>query len=141
MKTTGIPSLDDSPRIAAEWLNELDLTLGWSDSARSYRLPRETLHAVRDALNAEEAVDFSGQLPVLIRGVYFDGWMPKGGPVCPRSRQDLLARIEGAFSEEPLEDPEAAVAAVCTLLRHKISLGEIEPVVQVMRKSLRDLWI
>ncbi len=141
MKTTGISSLDHAPQVAAEWLNELGDTLSWPDKSRSYLLLRETLHAVRDFLDADEAVDLAAQLPVLIRGIYYDGWKPSRTPVHPRAKHDFLAQVSAAFSDEPLKDPEAAVVAVFDLLRRKLSPGELDQVAHAMRKSLRDLWM
>ena len=140
MKTTGISSLDHAPQVAAEWLNELNEALGWADKSRSYLLLRETLHAVRDFLTPDEAVDLAAQLPLLIRGIYYDGWKPSRTPKHPRSKQDFLDQVSTAFSAEPLEDPEAAVSAVFALLRRKASPGELDQVAHAMRKSLRDLW-
>ena len=76
MTTTGIPTLDHAPQVYAEWLNELCDDLGWAEKGRANLLLREALHAVRDFLPADEAVDLAAQLPVLVRGVYYDGWVP-----------------------------------------------------------------
>lgn len=141
MHVTGIPTLDHAPQVAAEWLNRLEEHLGWQDRPRSYLLLRETLHAIRDYLTADEAVDLSAQLPVLIRGLYFDGWVPSRTPEHPRGKGDFIARVAGRFVDRPLEDPEAAVAAVFDLLRRQISQGEFDQVVKSMRKPLRDLWL
>ena len=48
MSTTGIPALDHSPQVFAEWLNELCDDLGWSEKNRAYLLLHETLHTIRD---------------------------------------------------------------------------------------------
>ena len=141
MKTTGITTLDHAPQVAAEWLNERAESLSCADKSRSYLLLRETLHAVRDFLGPDEAADLAAQLPVLIRGIYYDGWKPSRTPQHPRGKQDFLAQVSAAFSAEPLDDPEAAVRAVFALLSNKVSPGEIDQVAHAMRKPLRDLWI
>lgn len=141
MKTTGITTLDHAPQVVAEWLNSLQEDLGWSDRSRAYLLLRETLHAVRDFLTTEEAADLSAQLPVLIRGIFFDGWIPAKTPAKPRSVDDFLDRVTNAFDREPLVEPDVAVAAVFSLLRRHISPGEYRQVTWAMRKPLRDLWM
>ncbi|WP_102227065.1 DUF2267 domain-containing protein [Acidimangrovimonas sediminis] len=141
MKITGITSLDHAPQVAAEWLNELAEIVDWpNDRARVYALLRETLHAVRDFLGPDEAADLAAQLPLLIRGVYFEGWVPSRTPARPRSKADFLARVAAGFTERPLENPEVAVAGVFDLLRRKLSAGELGQVAHSMRKSLRELW-
>ena len=141
MKTTGMTRLDHAPQVVAEWLNLLQEDLGWPDRGRAYLLLRETLHAVRDFLTVDEAADLSAQLPLLIRGIYFDGWVPSKTPAKPRSAYDFLERVSSAFASEPLAQPEVAVAAVFDLLRRQISPGEFEQVAWAMRKPLRDLWM
>lgn len=141
MKTTGIPSLDHAPQVAAEWLNDLGEILDWPrDRSRLYLLLRSTLHAVRDFLSPDEAADLSAQLPLLIRGIYYDGWVPSRTPVHPRGKADFLDRVAGQFTETPLDDPETAVVGVFDLLRQKLSAGELDQVARSMRKTLRDLW-
>ena len=140
MKPTGIPTLDHAPQVFAEWLNELREDLEWPDKARAYLLLHATLHTIRDFLSVDEAADLAAQLPVLVRGVYYDGWDPSKTPVEPRNKSDFLRRIESHFDKEPLEDPERAVAAVHDLLRRHVSMGEIDQVRSAMRKSIQELW-
>ena len=140
MKITGISTLDHAPQVVAEWINELGDDLDWSDKGRCYLLLREPLHAVRDYLTVDEAADLSAQLPILIRGIYFDGWVPSRTPAHPRGKADFIARVSRCFAKSPLEDPERAVSAVFDLLRRKISEGEFDEVAGSMRKSLRELW-
>lgn len=139
MAVTGIPTLDHAPQVFAEWLNELSDDLGW-EKPRAYLLLCETLHAVRDFLTVDEAADLAAQLPVLIRGVYFDGWDPSRTPVKPRNKADLLARVAARFGKTPLDDPERAVAAVFDLLRRHVSEGEFEQIKHAMRKPIQELW-
>lgn len=139
MAVTGISTLDHAPQVFAEWLNELCDDLGWG-KPRAYLLMCETLHAIRDFLTVDEAADLAAQLPVLVRGVFYDGWDPSSTPTKPRNKSDLLKRVEERFQKEPLEDPERAVAAVFDLLRRHVSRGEFEQVKHAMRKPIQDLW-
>ncbi|MEY3003354.1 MAG: hypothetical protein RLZZ491_530 [Pseudomonadota bacterium] len=140
MSITGVPPLDHAPQVVAEWLNELCADLGWSDKRRAYLLLRETLHAVRDLLPVDEAADLAAQLPVLVRGIFFEGWSPAATPVRARSKSDLLARVAAPFGKTPLPDPERAVMAVLTLLRRHVSAGEIAHVRHSLRKPISQMW-
>ena len=114
MATTGIGTLDHAPQVFAEWLNELCNDLG-CEKPLANTLLRETLHAIRDYLTPDEAADLAAQLPVLVRGVYYDGWVPSKTPVKPRNKADLLARIDARFQKDPLD--------------HQITPGSSRPVV------------
>lgn len=88
----------------------------------------------------DEAADLAAQLPVLVRGIYYEGWVPSKTPVKPRNKNDLLERIEARFRNKPLDDPERAVAAVFDLLRRHVSWGEFQQVKRAMRGPIQDLW-
>lgn len=124
---------------AQQWVNELADDLNWNER-RAYHLLRAVLHAVRDWLSPEEMTDLAAQLPVLVRGIYFEGWKPAETPVWERKKEDFIRRVEEAFSDEPLNDPDGAVAAVFHLLERHVSHGEIVQVRNSMKKSLRELW-
>jgi uncharacterized protein (DUF2267 family) len=141
MPSQSLSTVNHAPQVVAEWVNLLCEDLDWDDQGRAYMLLRETLHAVRDYLTVDEAVDLSAQLPVLIRGIYFDGWVPARCPAHPRSKEDFLERIAAPFGDTPLEDSERAASTVFDLLRRKISEGEFEQVANAMRKPLRELWL
>ena len=140
MSITGITSIDHSAQVAAEWLNEMGDKLDWTDNRRTHLLFRTTLHAVRDWLTVDEAADLAAQLPMLIRGIYFEGWNPSSNPVHPRTKADFLARVTKAFEKDPLEDAEAAVSAVFSVLAKHVSSGEIDQVRKAMRKDIQELW-
>lgn len=122
-----------------QWVNELAEDLDWSER-RAFHLLRCVLHTLRDWLPPEEMTDLSAQLPVLIRGIYFEGWKPRTTPVLERSKEDFIERVQDAFSDDLLNDPDAAVAAVFRLLDRHVSHGEIVQVRNSMKKSLRGLW-
>lgn len=141
MKQTGLDAIDHAPQVVAEWLNLLEEDLGWNDRSRSYRLLRETLHAIRDFLTVQEAASLSAQLPLLVRGIFFEGWMPARTPARPRSAEALLERVNGAFGDEPLLEPDVAIAAVFSVLRRRIDSGEYDQVARSLRRPLRELWM
>ncbi len=63
------------------WLNELMAELEWEGKPeKTYFALRTVLHALRDRLTVEEAVQLGAQLPMLVRGFYYEGWTLKGKP-------------------------------------------------------------
>ncbi len=140
MHMTGIKTLDHAPVVAAEWLNDLRNTANIETSSEAYMLFRTTLHALRDWLPVDEAAQLAAQLPILIRGIYYEGWNPSATPVHPRSKEDFVGRVNAVFSQKPLPDAEDAVSAVFGLLKKHVSAGEIDDVIQAMPKQIRHLW-
>ena len=139
MGGTSIAGFTQAAQQAQQWVNELADDLNWEER-RAYYLLRCVLRTLRDWLPQEEMVDLSAQLPVLVRGIYFEGWNPLETPVRERTKSDFIERVQNAFSDDLLNDPDAAVAAVFRLLDRHISHGEIVQVRNSMKKSLRKLW-
>lgn len=139
MAGTSIAAFTQAAQQAQQWVNELADDLDWPER-RAYHLLRCVLHAIRDWLPQEEMTDLAAQLPALIRGVYFEGWKPLGTPVGNRKKEDFIERIQSAFADDRLNDPDAAVTAVFRLLGKHVSRGEIVQVRNAMKKPLQELW-
>jgi uncharacterized protein (DUF2267 family) len=140
MATTGLETFDTTVHRTNAWLKELMEILGWQDRHAAYRALRATLHALRDRLTVEEAVQLGAQLPMLIRGLYYEGWNPAGKPVRERHREEFLAWISEQLRSGDLVDPEPLAQGVFTLLTRRISAGEIEDVKRVLPAAIRELW-
>ncbi len=140
MHVTGIKTLDHAPDDVNEWLKTLRERADLAHNQKAYRLLRTTLHAVRDWLTVDEAAQLAAQLPILMRGIYYEGWNPSSTPVHPRSKDVFLDRVNAAFAQDPLPDVEGAVTAVFGLLKEHVSAGEMDDVVNSMPKQIRQLW-
>jgi uncharacterized protein (DUF2267 family) len=139
MAETGLKAFDTTVHKTMEWLNELMEDLDWEDRHKAYLLLRTTLHALRDSITPEEAVELAAQLPMLIRGVYYEGWRLHQTPPKARSKEDFLAQIERHFSQDVDFDAEEAAGAVFRLLARRISGGEMQDVRHVLPRAIRDL--
>jgi len=71
--STGLDVFDRTVQAANLWLKELMDALGWDDRYQAYEGLRTTLHALRDRLTLEEMAQLGAQVPLLIRGVYYEG--------------------------------------------------------------------
>ena len=139
MSQTGVTAFDSTLQTTNLWLNEVMDRLGWRDKQRAYHALRAVLHALRDRLPVEEVVDLGAQLPMLVRGFYYEGWHPAGKPVKERRREDFLAHIDDAFAGDLGVDPEAVAQAVFHTLRSHVSRGEMEDVKAVLPEDIRAL--
>jgi uncharacterized protein (DUF2267 family) len=96
MSATGLEVFDTTLHKTHQWLNELMLMMDSQDRRRAYLAMRATFHALRDRLTVGEVAQLGAQLPMLVRGFYYEGWDPK--------RQ----ATEGA-SPRPVPGPHGAV--------------------------------
>jgi len=136
----GLESIDHSVQLTHVWINELDARLRWDNKARSYRLLRTVLQALRDWVPVNEAVDLAAQLPTHLRGVYYEHWRPATTPTKHRSKADFVARVDHAFVQDPIRNTAAAIAVTLQFLTTKISSGELENIRQSLPADVRVLW-
>ena len=140
MSMTGLDVFDRTIHKTNNWLNELMEALGWHDRHKAYLALRVTLHALRDRLTVEEVAQLGAQLPMLIRGFYYEGWDPTGKPLKERHKEEFLARIAEQFSRDDQADAEQVARAVFSVLSDRVTEGEIEDVKHVLPAELRELW-
>jgi uncharacterized protein (DUF2267 family) len=140
MSATGLDVFDTTLHKTNSWLNDVIQVLGWPDRHKAYLALKATLHALRDRLTIEEVAQLGAQLPMLIRGFYYEGWDPTGKPLRARHKEQFLTRIEQEFRGDDRIDPERLARAVFTVLANRVSEGEIEDVKHVLPAEIRDLW-
>jgi len=140
MSLTAIGPIESAVHTTNVWLKELMEELGWEDRQRTYHALGAVLHALRDRLTVAEAADLGAQLPMLIRGLYYEGWSPHGKPVKDRKREGFLAHISTAFRGQPEIYPEGVAWAVFKVLALHVSAGEIRDIQHVLPAQIRSLW-
>jgi uncharacterized protein (DUF2267 family) len=140
MSVTGLEVFDATVQKTNAWLKRLMEILESDDRHLAYLALRATLHALRDRLTVEEAAELAAQLPMLVRGFYFEGWDPTGKPVRDRHLDAFLARIWRELPPGTPVDPEPAARAVFRLLAERIAEGELEDVRHVLPGEIRELW-
>ena len=138
--STGLDVFDTTIQKTNLWLKDLMQELGWEDRHKAYEGLRVTLQVLRDRLSVEEAAQLGAQLPLLLRGAYYDGWRPAGHPTKERHLEAFLAPIRAYFLWDPDVDGEEVARAVFKILATYISAGEIQDIQQVLPKELNALW-
>jgi uncharacterized protein (DUF2267 family) len=131
--------IDRSAQQARIWLDDLAEELGVEDRGYAYRVLRAYLHAIRDRIGVNEAVQLGAQLPLLIRGIYYDGWVPARTPADFRTVDELLTRIAEEARLGGETEASAAFEAASAVLRRHVTAGEIEDVIAVLPAELKPL--
>lgn len=137
---SGFDVFDRATYRANQWLDDLNAELGWEERYDAYIALRAVLQALRDALPLEEIVDFGAQLPMVVRGFFYEGWT--GGSRREAADPDLfVALVADQLAEAFLApDGEEITRAVFRLLARRVSEGEITHVGQRLPPPLRSLW-
>ena len=120
---TSVADFTRAGQQAQQWVKELAKDLCWSEPS-ACRLLRSILHTVRDWLSPAEMADLAAQLPILIRGIYFEGWDPSV-PAQERTKRAFIINVRNSFGYDEEIDFDVAINAVFKLLDRHISHGEI----------------
>jgi len=139
MTITHLDIIDRSVEKAHVWINDVAEELGTEDAQHAYRVLRAFLHALRDHLPVDEVAALSAQLPIFVRGVFYEGWDPSGTPEHTRGLDSFLGRIarEGNLAGET--EASLAATAVTRVLGRHVSAGEAESVLQALPHHIREL--
>lgn len=123
-----------------EWLKEIGQALGSEDKYRAYHALRSVLHHLRDRLSVDDSANLAAELPMLIRGLYYEGWQPSKVPLKIRHKDEFLDLIRQDFSQEPEVDAEKIARAVFSVLERHISEGEAKEILQSLPKQIREIF-
>ena len=127
MPQTGPAAMSHHADVANQWINEVAEAIG-ADEQRAYHALRAGLVTLRNRMTVEEAAQLGAQLPLLVRGLYYEQWRPAETPTEQRSRKDHLASVSGCLSDAPDTDPEAAARAVFGVLKRHVDEGQLRHV-------------
>jgi len=138
---TGLSTFDTTLQISNTWLGEIMDKLVWQDRQRAYHALRAVLHALRDRLTVEESAHLSAQLPLLIRGIYYEGWRPSELPTKERSKEGFFQHIAQEFdSDTGGADFEQITRTVFETVNSHVSPGEAGDVKGCLPAELKELW-
>lgn len=141
MSVSSFTTFDSTLNRTNQWLNEIMEALGWKDRHKAYHALRAVLHTLRDRLPPNEAVHLGAQLPMLIRGFYYEGWHPANKPVKERTRDEFLMHITDEFLFDAEANSREITQAVFGVLNKHVTAGEIEDVKSALPSAVRELWV
>ena len=139
MAATGLDVFDKTLQTTNIWLDEIAGAIG-PDRQNAWHALGAVLRALRDRLPLDLAAHLGAQLPLLVRGLYYDQWRPGTQPQRLRSRAEFLDRIaEGLAGTRPLNVDATTQAVLATVSRH-VTPGQMRKVIDALPADLRGLW-
>ena len=137
---SGFDPFDKALHKAYVWLHDVADEMGeGTTKQQAYAALRAMLHALRDRLNVDEAAQLAAQLPVLVRGIYYEGWSPSKTPLKIRHRDEFLELVRKNLGKTDNVDPVQAARAVFSVLRKHVTEGEMKDVVDELPHEIREL--
>src|SRR5438105_2236317 len=139
MSATGLDVFDKTLQTTNIWLDQIMRELG-PDRQVAWHALGAVLHALRDRLQVGLAVHLGAQLPLLVRGLYYDQWHPSEQALKQRSAQAFLDHVSQGLADIRPVNVKDAASAVFRVLDHYVDQHQIEKVRAALPQNIRALW-
>ncbi|NOJ40601.1 DUF2267 domain-containing protein [Bradyrhizobium australiense] len=139
MSATGLEVFDRTLQITNTWLDEVMTTLP-RDRKLAWHVLGSVLRTIRDRVPVNLAAHLGAQLPLLIRGTYYDQWRPSEIPKAWRSADEFLSIVSAELSSLKPVDAKDAAHAVFRVLNHHIDPNQVEKVRHALPEDVQALW-
>jgi uncharacterized protein (DUF2267 family) len=139
MSRSGLDVFDKTLQTTHIWLDELMQEIG-PDRQVAWHVLGAVLRVLRDRLPVELAAHLGAQLPMLVRGAYYDQWRPADQPQRLRTREEFLERIGQELANTRPVNVQQAAAAVFGLLSRHVDAGQVEKVRGALPNEIRAIW-
>ena len=136
MSATGLEVFDKTLQTTNIWLNEIMSEIG-PDRQLAWHVLGAVLHALRDRLQPELAAHLGAQLPILVRGAYYDGYRPSASSDSRRSVDEFLGRVKAELEFTRPVDTGNAVRTVCEVMAKHIDEGQAKKVWDALPEDIR----
>lgn len=136
MSTTGLEVIDRSLHITHTWLDEIMETLG-PDKQVAWHVLGGVLRSLRDRLQPDLAAHLGAQLPLIIRGAFYDHYQPSKMPEKIRSWDEFQEKLEAELSWTRPINVRDAFRTVCRTLDRHIEANQAEKVWEALPEEIR----
>ncbi len=137
--SAGLPVFDTTINETNGWLKALQEE-AICDRRQAYAAMRAVLHALRDRLSPGGAMRLAAQLPLLLRGVFVEGWRPDDTPVRTHTAEEFVERVAAALPPKFDLDPLTVTRATLRVLWREMNGGAIEKARGEVPDDIRMLW-
>ena len=139
MSATGLDVFDKTLQTTNIWLGEIMERIG-PDRQAAWKVLSVVLHKLRDRLPVDLAAHLGAQLPLLVRGAYYDQFEPARLPSDCATPEAFRAEVEEWLADAGAVDPDEAIGAVFGVLERHLSEGQLAKVRSALPRGLRMAW-
>jgi len=147
MSANGLETFDRSIHATNAWLKGISREIGAAeeigaaDRKLAWRVLGVVLRVLRDRLPVDDAAHLAAQLPLLVRGAFYEQYRPAVQPDSMRSRAEFIARVADGLEGggRPI-NPERAIKAVFSTVQRHVAEAETAKVRHALPEDIRMLW-
>ncbi len=138
MSEQGLEVIESSTQKTHEWIGSIAAATHL-EKRDAYKALRAVLHTLRDRLALNDAVHFAAQLPMFLRGLFYDGWEPAEVPV-KMSSTEFLQSVQQKIVSDKVIDPLRIIRGVLAVIMSFVGVGEMEKIKHLFPKELQELF-
>ena len=138
MSTPGLEVIEASTQKTHEWIASI-AAAAYMEKRDAYKVLRAVLQTMRDRLPMNDAVHFAAQLPMFLRGLFFEGWQPSNVPIA-MSREEFLQAVSEKIVTDHAVDPLRITQIVFSVIMSHVGAGEMEKIKHCFPKDMQTLW-
>jgi uncharacterized protein (DUF2267 family) len=140
MGNNGLDVFDTTVQETNHWVKLMMEELDTDNRRQAFNGLRSALHVLRDRIGPANAVHLGAQLPMLLRGAYYEGWRLADTPTHERHAAEFLDHIDANLARNSQFDAADVAQAAFRVLSECIDRGEVEKVRRVLPADIRALW-
>jgi uncharacterized protein (DUF2267 family) len=134
MSAAGLDVFDKTLQTTNSWLDEISEELG-PDRKLAWKVLSVVLHKLRDRIPVDLCAHLGAELPLLVRGAYYDQFEPAKQPTdCDLS---LTQEVAEWLSDVRPVNPRKAIPAVFGVLSRHVPRRQIAKVQHALPEDIR----
>ena len=138
MSVASADAVERSVYTTNEWLNGIRDELGQDDREEAWRILKADLQVLRDQLTIDEAAQLAAQLPLVVRGAFYEGFDP-GRQQKVGHREEFIALFAERANLSDSTDVERALGAATSALSSHVKPGELDDLIARLPSDLRSV--
>ena len=139
MSTTGLDVFDRTLHLTNIWLDEVMEAVG-PDRKLAWHVLGAVLRTLRNTLPPELAAHLAAQLPLLVRGAYYERFRVDHRPQRLDSEEDFLAAVAAELDGARPVNLRRATSLVLSILQEHVAPGMTEKLKHALPHHIRALW-
>ena len=137
MSEQGLETIQTTVQKTHEWIARIAESMHM-EKRDAWKSLRSVLRTLRDRLPRDLGVHFGAQLPMLVRGLYYEAWEPSKVPI-KMSREEFLAAVQSRIIANRVIDPVETVQNVLAVVANHIGGGEMQGAIDAFPCHMQSL--
>jgi uncharacterized protein (DUF2267 family) len=122
-----------------EWLKQLSEELEIEDREDAWRILKSYLQLLRDQLTVNEGAQLGAQLPIILRGAFYEGFDPGRRPAKARDAESFLDLLASRGRLRDRQEAARVAEAATRVLRRHVTEGELEDVLSQLPREVTQV--